>query len=61
MVSPQKKARRVFRATKGDLELWEHIQVEWEKIEVGECQKLIESMPRRIEEVIKAKGGHTSY
>ena len=46
---------------KGILELWEHIQVEWEKIEVGECQRLIESMPRRIEEVIKAKGGHASY
>ena len=33
---------------KGVLELWECIQAEWEKIEVGECQKLIESMPRGI-------------
>jgi len=25
------------------------------------CQKLIESMPRRIEAVIEAKGGYTKY
>ena len=31
---------------KGILEFWEHIQVEWEKIEVAQCQQLIESMPR---------------
>ena len=41
--------------------LWERIQVEWNKIDASVCQKLIESMPRRIEAVIKAKGGHTNY
>ena len=46
---------------KGILDLWERIQEEWYKIEVGECQRLIESMPRRVQEVIKAKGGYTSY
>ena len=46
---------------KGILELWEHIQVEWDKIEIAQCQELIESMPRRIKEVIRAKGGYTSY
>jgi transposase len=46
---------------KGILELWERIQVEWEKIEVAQCQNLIESMPRRVQEVISAKGGYTSY
>ena len=46
---------------KGITELWEHIQAEWEKIEVVKCQELIESMPRRVQEVIKAKGGYTSY
>ena len=46
---------------KGILEFWEHIQVEWDKIEVAQCQELIESMPRRIREVIRAKGGYTSY
>ena len=35
--------------------------VEWGKISVEECQKWIKSMPRRIQAVIKAKGGHTKY
>ena len=42
-------------------ELWERTQVEWEKISVKECQNLIESMPRRIQAVLKAKGGYTKY
>ena len=45
----------------GILELWERVQVEWDKIPVGECQKLIESMPRRIQAVLRAKGGYTKY
>jgi hypothetical protein len=35
--------------------------VEWGKITAEDCQKLIESMPRRIEAVFKAKGGHIKY
>jgi hypothetical protein len=35
--------------------------VEWEKITKEECQKLMESMPRRVAAVIKAKGGNTKY
>ncbi|KIK72315.1 hypothetical protein PAXRUDRAFT_180909, partial [Paxillus rubicundulus Ve08.2h10] len=46
---------------KGIEELWERVQVEWERISASECQKLIESMPRRVEAVIKAKGGYTKY
>jgi transposase len=42
-------------------ELWERVQVEWEGISVEECQKLIESMPRRVQAVIRAKGGYTKY
>lgn len=42
-------------------ELWEQVQVEWEKIPKEVCVNLIESMPRRIQAVIKAKGGHTKY
>jgi transposase len=33
----------------------------WNDIEPEVCQRLIESMPRRLEAVIKAKGGHTKY
>ena len=42
-------------------ELWRRTEVEWEKIPKEECQKLIESMPRRIAAVIRAKGGYTKY
>src|SRR6266478_1792263 len=42
-------------------ELWDRFQEEWEKIEPSVCQNLIESMPRRIEAVLKAKGGYTKY
>jgi hypothetical protein len=43
------------------LELWERVQVEWEKIPAQICQSLIESMPHRIQAVKKAKGYHTTY
>ena len=48
-------------APTGVHQLWERVVVEWEKISVEQCQKWIESMPRRIEAVIKAKGAHTKY
>ena len=34
---------------------------EWNSITPETCQRLIESMPRRIQVVIKSKGGHTKY
>ena len=43
----------------GTHELWERVQVEWERIPVEKCQRLIESMPRRVQAVLKAKGGYT--
>jgi DDE superfamily endonuclease len=46
---------------KGILELWERIEKEWEKIPASVCQNLIESMPRRVEAVLRAKGGYTKY
>ena len=48
-------------APNGILKLWERIQVEWDKIPIEECQKLIKSMARRIETVVRAKGGYTKY
>jgi hypothetical protein len=41
--------------------LWERVEKEWNKIDVEVCQNLIESMPRRIAAVLKAKGGYTKY
>ena len=48
-------------APQGMEELWQRVQVEWEKIGVEECRKLIESMPARVKAVLKAKGGYTKY
>lgn len=46
---------------KGKHELWDRVVMEWNRITVEECQRLIESMPRRCAAVIAAEGGHTKY
>ena len=46
---------------KGVHELWDNVAEEWDGIPPEVCQNLIESMPRRIQAVIKAKGSHTKY
>jgi hypothetical protein len=43
------------------VELWKRTQVEWERISAEECQNLIKSMLRRIQAMLKAKGGYTKY
>ena len=48
-------------APRGILELWERVEEEWNKIDAEVCQNLIESMPRRVAAVLKAKGGYTKY
>jgi hypothetical protein len=37
------------------------MEVEWNEIIVETYQNLIESMPRRVQAVIKANGGHIRY
>jgi DDE superfamily endonuclease len=49
------------RAPKGMSELFECVTDIWYNITAEECQKVIESMPKRCQEVIKAKGGWTHY
>ena len=46
---------------KGVWEIWERVAEVWNNIEPEVCQNLIESMPRRVEAVIKARGGNTKY
>jgi transposase len=49
-------------ATKGMNELYERVTEVWyDQMKPEECQKVIESMPRRIQAVIKAKGKWTKY
>jgi transposase len=42
-------------------ELWARVDKEWNDISPEVCLGLIESMPRRIAAVIRAKGGNTNY
>ncbi len=46
---------------KGMLELWERVEQIWNEIRPETCQNLINSMPRRVCDVIKAKGRWTKY
>ncbi|OBZ72327.1 Transposable element Tcb2 transposase [Grifola frondosa] len=48
-------------SSRGINELWERVQKEWEEIDTFVYQNLISSMPRRIEGVLRAKGGYTKY
>lgn len=41
--------------------LWERVEAEWNKIPTQTCLNLIESMPRRVAAVLKAKGGYSKY
>jgi transposase len=53
------------RARRGELvslqELRRVVQEEWDNTPQEEIQHLIESMPRRLEAVIRARGGNTKY
>ena len=57
----KKRVRDYKKPAEGKKELWERTQMEWKKISKEKCQELIESMPRRIAAVLKAKGGYTRY
>jgi len=37
------------------------VQEEWAKLDMAKVNSLIESMPRRLQAVIDAKGGSTKY
>jgi len=42
-------------------ELDDAIKVEWEQLDPSFTMSLVESMPRRVMALLKAKGGHTKY
>jgi transposase len=57
----KRKLNKFSSPPKGILELWERIQVTWNEISPQTCQNLFASMPRRVSDVIKAKGRWTKY
>ena len=42
-------------------DLWDKIQLVWNQIDVDFCLKLIDTMPQRIKDVLKAGGGYTDW
>jgi len=52
--SPAKRPRNVE-------ELVEAAQEEWERLDWGAVNKMIENMGKRIQKVIKRRGGHTKF
>lgn len=49
------------RAFPNNEKLWQHLQEQWQLIPRVYISKLVESMPRRVDAVIKARGGYTRY
>ena len=45
----------------GMIELRSRVEAEWNKIPQQICTDLIDSMPKRITAVLKARGGYTKY
>jgi len=56
-----KRRLESMNTPKGGIGALERVEKEWEGIGASVCQNLIESMPRRVNAVIKAKGGYTKY
>lgn len=46
---------------KSESELLQRCEAEWASIAPETCQNLIESMPRRVQAVIKSKGRNKKY
>ena len=57
----QMKRKLHGRRFKNAQELFEGAKNEWCKVEKQNLEKLVESMPRRIQACIKARGGATKY
>ena len=49
------------RRAKNTDELWERVEKAWNEFDKELCQRYIDSMPARIQEVINRKGGSTKY
>ena len=57
----ERRLRRRAIPPKNEGELFNFLQEEWNKIPIDVLEKLIDSMPNRIQEVCKVKGYPTRY
>ena len=42
-------------------DMWAKFERVWDAIPTNFCEELINSMPKRVKALIKARGGHTKY
>lgn len=59
--SLKRRLNNYERAPTSIHELWKRVEAEWYKIPPEECKRLVETMPRRISDCMKAKGGPTLW
>ena len=56
-----RRLRRSDEPIRNKDHLWEKIKTVWNEIEIDACTKLIQTMPQRIQDVYKQKGGYTRW
>jgi len=61
VATPQMAAQCLQAPPAGVGELWGQVQMEWDRITKEVCRNLIESMPRRMQAMVRAKEGKTGY
>ena len=42
-------------------DMWAKFEVIWNEVSKEDCRKLIDSMPERVQALLRARGGHTRY
>jgi hypothetical protein len=57
----KRKLKSYPEEPKGIEELWNRVQELWDNIDNCECCQLIESIARRVEGVMRARGGYRKY
>ena len=55
------KREKIRHAATSKERLWEVLCQCWNSIEASTLQNLVKSMPKRVQAILKAKGGHTNY
>jgi len=56
-----RRLRALDTQIRGKDMLWEKVSEVWNETSIETCTRLIETMPERINDVIKAKGGYTRW
>ena len=55
------KREKMRHAATSKERLWEELCQCWNSIEASTLQIVVKSMPKRVQAILKAKGGHTNY